>query len=335
MSMAPALLLSACAPRRSAFDAGGPAASAVAHLGWMLIAVCALVYVATLAALLIAIVRGRRRGRVGTMTPEVPDENRERRKQPVILAALIATFVILSVFVAASFLTDRSLGMAAQEPAVHIEITAHQWWWEIRYLDPVADRGFVTANELHLPLNETAAITLRSPDVIHSFWVPGLSGKRDVIPGRDQELRLSATVAGEWRGRCAEFCGLQHAQMQLLAIAEPRADFDAWRLHQASNAAPAQGAQQQRGEQVFGSASCIGCHVIRGTAATGYSATAPDLTHLMSRRTLAAGTLSNTAPHRAAWVADAPAIKPGVRMPVNRLSADDLQALLSYLETLQ
>jgi cytochrome c oxidase subunit 2 len=329
------IVLGGCAaPRLSSFDTGGPAAAAVANLGWLLIAVCALVYLATLLALLIAVLRGRRRARAAaTLAPELPRD--EPRKTRVIAAALIASFAILTLFVVASFFTDRHIALAERDPGVRIEITAHQWWWEIRYLDPVASRGFVTANELHLPLNETASITLRTPDVIHSFWIPGLSGKRDIIPGRDQELRLSASRAGQWRGRCAEFCGYQHAQMQLLAIAEPRADFDAWREHQAQNAVPPQTEEQQRGEQVFGSASCIGCHVIRGSSATGYSATAPDLTHLQSRRTLAAGTLPNTAAHLAAWVADPQRIKPGVRMPVNRMSADDYQSLLSYLETLQ
>lgn len=331
-------LIGACAPPRlSSLDTGGPAALAIANLGWLLIGVCALVYAATLIALTIAVLRSRRRARRDTaMAPELlPQAAAEQRKTRIVSAALIGTFLILTLFVVASFYTDRGIALAEREPALRIEITAHQWWWEIRYLDPVASRGFVTANELHLPLNETAAITLRTPDVIHSFWIPGLAGKRDIIPGRDQELRLTASTAGEWRGRCAEFCGYQHAQMQLLAIAEPRADFDAWREHQASNAAPPQTEEQQRGEQLFGSASCIGCHVIRGSSATGYSAMAPDLTHLKSRRTLAAGTLPNTTAHLAAWVADPQRIKPGVRMPVNRLNADDYQSLLAYLETLQ
>lgn len=327
--------LAGCAPPGvSSFDIGGPAADSVARLGWLLIAVCALVYIATLLALTIAVLRGRRRARAAANAlPELPRD--EPRKRRIIAAALTASLLILSLFVIASFYTDRHIVLAENEPALRIEITAHQWWWEIRYLDAVADRGFVTANELHLPLNQTAAITLRSPDVIHSFWIPGLSGKRDIIPGRDQELRLSANRAGQWRGRCAEFCGYQHAKMQLLAIAEPRADFDVWRRHQADNAAPPQSDEQKHGEQVFSSASCIACHVIRGSSATGYSATAPDLTHLKSRRTLAAGTLPNTTAHLAAWIADPQRVKPGVRMPVNRLGADDYQSLLSYLETLQ
>jgi len=214
-------------------------------------------------------------------------------------------------------------------------VTAHRWWWEIRYHDPVHSRGFVTANEIHIPLNEPVKITLNSVDVIHSFWVPNITGKRDIIPGRTEEIMVKADREGYWIGRCSEFCGLQHARMAFAVVVEPRDKFDAWRGVQAEPSRQPTTPEEIRGQQVFSQANCVMCHVIRGSPAAGYSATAPDLTHLKSRATIAAGALPNKKGYLAGWVADAPNLKPGVLMPPNMLPPADFQALISYLETLQ
>jgi cytochrome c oxidase subunit 2 len=199
----------------------------------------------------------------------------------------------------------------------------------------VPAKSFTTANELHLPLEQRVKIALSSNNVIHSIWLPNVNGKRDVIPGHDNEIWLTVTDQGDWQGRCAEFCGYQHAHMNLLVIAEPQDEFDRWRAAQAGPAASPATDEEKRGEQVFNESACVLCHVIRGSPATGYSATAPDLTHLKSRRTLAAGTLPNTKGHLGGWVADPQSLKPGVLMPVNALPPDQFQALLSYLEILR
>jgi cytochrome c oxidase subunit 2 len=284
--------------------------------------------------LLIAVSQGRARAGDQAPVPQ-PKPGTERWANRIVSAALIATFVLLSIFVGASYATDRRLLSLERDAALNVKLTAHQWWWEIRYDDPVPSKSFTTANELHLPLGQRVKIDLSSTDVIHSVWLPNLNGKRDVIPGHDSEIWLTVTEPGEWRGRCAEFCGYQHAHMNLLVIAEPPGEFDRWRAEQAGPAASPGTDEEKRGEQVFGESACVLCHVIRGSPAAGYSATAPDLTHLKSRRTLAAGTLPNTKGHLGGWIADPQSLKPGVRMPVNALPPDQFQALLAYLEILR
>lgn len=321
----------------SIFDTAGAQAAQVAHLGGLLIGVCVLVYLATLGFFFFAVWRARRRasgdgGADPSLSQPPPSDS---RKAVWIATTLMASFGVLTLFVAASFMTDRRLVSASATPTVRIEVTAHQWWWEIRYLDPLPSRGFVTANELHLPLQETAAITLRSADVIHSFWIPSLAPKRDAIPAHDQSLHLTATRAGRWPGRCSEFCGYQHARMGLVAVVEPREQFDAWRSAQASSAKPAGTDLEKRGEQVFASRACVLCHVVRGSAATGYSATAPDLTHVASRARLAAETVPNETSSLRRWVRDPHSLKPGVRMPPNALPDEELDALVAWLGSLR
>ncbi|MEX1022002.1 MAG: cytochrome c oxidase subunit II, partial [Dehalococcoidia bacterium] len=225
--------------------------------------------------------------------------------------------------------------------ALRIEVHAHQWWWEVRYPDQ-GDGGvtaFTTANEIHIPTGEEVHIDLTSEDVIHSLWVPQLSGKMDLVPGKTNTMYLEATEDGTYQGMCAEFCGLQHARMRFLVVAHPRADFDAWAAAQAEPAGPpseADGADEGellRGQQVFLGAACVYCHTIEGTSASG--TVGPDLTHLGSRATLAGGTIENTPANLAQWVANPPSIKPGTQMPPTSLSGDALNALLAYLESLE
>jgi cytochrome c oxidase subunit 2 len=316
----------------SALHPVGPAADAIAELTWLFVAVCGVIYILTLAVFGWSVWRARRLGSDPMRATQLPAQ---RRKSMLVGAAMIASALVLSAFVGASFRTDRALLALEHGAVAEIALTGHQWWWEIRYQDPTTSNGFTTANELHLPLGEPVKISLASPDVIHSLWIPNIAGKRDIIPGRDNELWLTATEPGAWRGRCSEFCGYQHARMELLVVVEPRPAFDAWRAAQAAPAVAPTTAETQHGQDVFNQNACVVCHVVRGTSATGYSATAPDLTHLKSRRTIAAGALTNTKGNLGGWIIDPQSLKPGVRMPVNLLAPADFQDLLAYLESLE
>ncbi|XSG82015.1 MAG: cytochrome c oxidase subunit II [Methyloligella sp. ZOD6] len=218
------------------------------------------------------------------------------------------------------------------EPALTIEITAHQWWWEARYLSDRSDRIFTTANEIHIPTGEPVRFVLGSGDVIHSFWVPALFGKTDAIPGQINRTWLQADETGVYRGQCTEYCGAQHAKMGFTVVAESPADFKMWRDAQLQPAEePAEGTPAARGEKIF-TARCGGCHRVRGTVAGG--ALGPDLTHLMSRGMIAAGSMENTTANLAGWIADPQAVKPGTQMPTMPLSGAELNAVVTYLEGL-
>jgi cytochrome c oxidase subunit 2 len=203
----------------------------------------------------------------------------------------------------------------------------------VRYLDPLPSSSFSTANEIHIPVGQPVELTLRSVDVIHSFWVPNLHGKKDLIPGQVNTLVLQADRPGIFRGQCAEFCGLQHANMALYVVAEPPDEFARWQERQRRPAPEPATDAARRGRDVFMASSCVLCHKIGGTMAGGVAG--PDLTHVASRLSLAAGTLPNTRGHRAGWIVDPQMHKPGNNMPPNLLSPGDLQALLSYLDTLR
>ena len=223
--------------------------------------------------------------------------------------------------------------------ALAIEVTGYQWWWNVRYESSDSSQVFDTANEIHVPVGRPIRIDLRAADVIHSFWAPTLTGKQDLIPGQDNVLWFTARRVGQYRGQCAEFCGWQHAHMAFLVIAESEADFQAWRASQIKSANSALdpdaslAGKSSQGEHIFMTRGCALCHAIRGTDACGR--TGPDLTHLASRRTLAAGTLPNTKQDLLDWIADPQSIKPGNKMPKVPMDRSELDALSEYLRTLQ
>ena len=248
-------------------------------------------------------------------------------------AAVAATVGILLLFVVASYGIGSSLVARPSDPALSIEVTAQRWWWDVRYRDPTPSESFSTANEIHIPVGRPVELILRSLDVIHSFWVPNLNGKKDLIPGQINSLYLQADRPGVFRGQCAEFCGLQHANMALHVVAEAPDAFARWQAQQRRPAPEPQTEEQRRGRDLFMASSCVLCHAIAGTGAGGV--TGPNLTHVASRLSLAAGTLPNTPGHLAGWIVDPQMLKPGNNMPPNLLSAGELQALLSYLETLR
>lgn len=257
-----------------------------------------------------------------------------RLLRPLFAAWLGFIVIGLSVLVVASFLTDRSSALAAAgRTALRIEVTANQWWWDIDYVDPVPGRRFRTANELHLPAGVPALVTLRANDVIHSFWIPNLAGKQDLIPGRVTDILLQPRDTGVYRGQCAEFCGTQHAHMALDVVVEPPERFARWQAHQRRPASPPQGALERAGHAYVTTRECSVCHTIAGTAASGQIA--PDLTHLASRRSIAAGTFPMSRGHLYAWIADPQGAKPGNHMPYIGLEKDELHAVIAYLERLR
>jgi cytochrome c oxidase subunit II len=214
-----------------------------------------------------------------------------------------------------------------------IRVRGYQWWWEVTYLDAHPQQVFSTANEIHVPVGRPVHLKLAAADVIHSFWVPNLAGKQDLIPGRQNSLTFTASQVGVYRGQCAEFCGLQHAHMALLVIVDDNDAFERWRTQQLTASVPPRGRQQQTGKQLFESKACAACHTIQGSLASG--SIGPDLTHLASRHYIAAGLLPTNRGTIAAWVADPQTLKPGSNMPQVPLTADELNALSAYLADLR
>ena len=323
-----ALLLAACSGSQSALDPAGPQAERIEGLWWFMLIVSSVVFLLVLAATIRAFTH---RGSAAT-TVEA-EARRERRMHTGIIAATVATVVILFVFLVVNFSTERALASLPGDQAVSIEVTGYQWWWKVRYIDSTANRTLTTANEIHIPVGAPIRITLLSNDVIHSFWVPRLHGKRDLVPGRRAVTWLRADSVGVYRGQCAEFCGHQHAKMALTVVAESRRDFDAWFDAQLQSAREPATAEEARGRDVFMRSTCVMCHSIQGTDAGAGSG--PDLTHLASRGTIAAGTLPNTRGHLGGWITDPQAIKPGAKMPATSLESAELQALLTYLQSLR
>jgi cytochrome c oxidase subunit II len=330
------VLLAGCEGAHHMLDPAGPQAGRIASLLLLFCAISTAVYLLVLAALALAARAGTRRRRRDEPADVSPAS--ERRLAHAVAGAAIATTAVLLLYVAASARTGRALASlpAALDPSatpLTIKVTGHQWWWEIEYADTAPSRRLITANELHIPVGRPVKIEGNAADVIHSFWVPNLHGKRDLIPGRPIEGWLQADTAGIWDGECAEFCGHQHAKMRFVLVAEPPESFEAWYERQLQPASEPSDSSARRGRQVFLSSSCPMCHAVNGTPAG--SRVGPDLTHLASRPRIAAGTMPNTRGHLAAWIVDPQRIKPGVRMPANAFSSGDLQALLDYLETLR
>jgi cytochrome c oxidase subunit II len=327
------LALAGCGGWQSALETRGPQSEDIRDLFILFLVVCGLVW--GLVALALAHGLWRRRQAVaGPASPLETNPATDRRAERIITVAIAASAVILVVLTGLSYLTGKGLAaMQGREDALTIKLTGHQWWWEIRYEDPQPHRVLTTANEIHIPVGRPIRILLASTDVIHSFWVPNLHGKRDLIPGQENEIWLRADRPGVFRGQCAEFCGAQHGHMGLLVLARPPEEFEAWREAQLAPAAPPQDPERQRGLEIFQTGPCMMCHAIRGTSAAGR--VAPELTHLASRRTLAAGTLPMTRGALAAWIADPQSVKPGNHMPLMQFPAQDFQALVSYLEGLR
>jgi cytochrome c oxidase subunit 2 len=256
----------------------------------------------------------------------------ERRVLWVISALTYATAITVIVLALLSYFSQRVV-FARPDDAIPIRVVGHQWWWEIEYGAQTPDRLFTTANEVHVPVGKPVTLTLETRDVIHSFWVPSLNGKMDLINNQENTLHFTAERAGMYRGQCAEFCGLQHAHMAALVIAAAAPEYEAWQAKQLEPAATPQTDEQRMGEVVFRARGCALCHTIRGTLAGGRLG--PDLTHLASRNSLAAGTLPMTTAALGAWLSDPQHVKPGNYMPAARIDGAELIAVVSYLSNLK
>lgn len=277
------------------------------------------VWVAVLVALALAVTRPGPASRTAAG---------ERRRTRAVATATTATALILvAVLIRTLHAGPRSPEQYAD--AEQVDVVGYQWWWEIRHPGAPGTGPATLANELHLPVGEPVRVRLWSEDVIHSFWIPNIHGKVDMMVGRANTLVLQATEAGVFRGQCAEYCGLQHSHMVFIVVAEPRSEYDAWLARQAAPAAPPGDELAEEGLQIFLAELCTSCHTIRGTRADG--AMGPDLTHLGSRRTLAAGMFPNDIGHLTAWIAAPRQLKPGVRMPRVVLDSRELTALAHYL----
>jgi cytochrome c oxidase subunit 2 len=313
-------------------QAWGPQSGHIAHLWNIFLVICTVVFAAVLVALVMAV---RRAPRIHTQEPadlstvNVPEPRMHRTVATAVTLAVLGLLVLL----AASVFTDRALARLPLKDAINIQVTAHQWWWSVRYVNGPVSETFETANEIHVPVGRPVVVQLNADDVIHSLWVPSLAGKRDLIPGRTATMAFQADQPGIYRGQCAEFCGFQHAFMAFEVQAQSAAEYEQWRQSQVKPAAEPADATAQRGKMLFQSVSCAMCHAIQGTIAGAH--TGPDLTHVASRRSIAAGTLPNTPANLASWIADPQKHKPGTNMPANPLSGADLAALVAYLGTLR
>jgi len=273
----------------------------------------------------------KRRNRRGLGRDNAGTKPGERAGWSVVVGAGIAMpiVVVSALFVVSDvFVIQTTDAPASNATRLTVEVTGHDWWWEVRY----PGTGVVTANEIHIPVRTPVRVEVRTADVIHSFWVPRLNRKIDTIPGRTNAIELYADRVGRYRGQCAEFCGLQHAHMAMYVFAEPRPVFRRWLAREAKPAARPTGALARQGEQLFLGGSCSTCHAIRGTDARGY--TGPDLTHLQSRTTLGALTVPNGEGYLARWITDSQHFKPGNQMPDVPLTGRRLRALLAYLRGL-
>ena len=310
----------------------GPQAHALYELWNAMLVACTIVFVLTIAALAIGVWRAPRASE--RATPDLDGHPRtEATLRRTVGWGVAGSSLLLVVLLVASFMADRALSALPLADAVHIDLVGHRFWWEAHYEANAPEETFAVANELHVPVGRPVLVTLRADDVIHSFWVPSLSGKKDLIPGRTSTIALRADRAGTYRGQCAEFCGYQHAQMALVVVADPPADFERWRALQRTPAAEPTTAQQRRGLELVEETSCAMCHAIVGTRARGRRA--PDLTHVAGRGWLGAGAVENTAKLRPEWIANAQKFKPGVDMPPLDLAPDDLAAISAYLGTLR
>lgn len=267
-------------------------------------------------------------------TSHQPSDRTEARLRTVVGIATALTVLILFGLTILSVSVGKVVSAStAPTGSLTIEVTGTQWWWRVRYASDDPSRILLTADEIHIPVGQPIAIRGNSDDVIHSFWVPSLQGKRDLIPGRPTLEWLQADRTGEYRGQCAEFCGLQHAHMAFWVIAEPPDQFKAWMDHQLQAAAEASEQETKRGRDIFLKSACVLCHAIRGTDAAAQAG--PDLTHFGSRKTIAAGTLSNTKGNLAGWIADPQSIKPGTHMATVSIQPAEMQPLIDYLESLK
>jgi cytochrome c oxidase subunit 2 len=294
--------------------ADSPAAAQIGSLTWMLVALGAAVFLVFVVIFIRALTR---------------DRNPDTGARLIFWGGLAMPTVVITVVLGLTLATMRNLSAEAEEAAIVVEVTGHQWWWDVYY----PEYDIRIANEMHIPTDRPVDLRLTSADVVHSFWVPGLGGKLDLLPERVNGMVLEASEPDVYRGVCAEFCGLQHAKMAFYVVAVTESEFEDWVDNATGVTEQPPRGLAARGMDVFFQAECHECHTIAGTSADGR--VGPDLTHVASRQSLAAGSLDNTTENLASWVTNPQALKQGVKMPDLELSGADIEALVTYLETLE
>ena len=313
-------MAAACARAPSALAPSGPAADRIATLWWIVLAVCSVLYLVFGGLAAYAVFHRRR----ATTAESEPTGVRW-----VVIGGVFVPAAIVTALFLLTLGTLRALATADDRARIVIDVAGELWWWSVRYPGAPGESDAITANEIHVPVGEPVELRLSSENVIHSFWVPELHGKLDLVPGKVNVLRVQADRPGVYRGQCAEFCGVQHAKMALLVVAQPRAEFDAWLARQRQPARPLGTAA---GRTAF-ERRCGSCHTVRGTTATGTEG--PDLTHIASRRTLASASLPNTRARLGGWIVHAQSLKPGSLMPDVPLEPRELEGILDYLMSLR
>lgn len=313
----------------SALDPASPAAAAIANLHNAVLIVAAAIFAIVEGLLLLAAFRFRRRPKDDGEPAQVHGNTRLEIAWTVAPALIVVALFVMTLQ-AQRDIDASSVAAAVPGVSINVEVRGHRWWWEFRY----PSLGVTTAGDLVIPTGRVVDLTITSVDIIHSFWVPELGGKTDAIPNVVNKSFLRADQPGQYFGQCAELCGVSHAQMRFVVTAVSPDEFDAWVRQQAQDYARSVEAAAQAGEQLFGTAGCAGCHVIRGmAAATGQ--TGPDLTHVSSRPYIAGGILGNTPLNQARWLENPPGLKPGSLMPNLKLPQADIDSLVAFLQTLK
>jgi len=310
---------------QSTISPGGKAARDIATLWWVMLVGSVVVFAVVL--VLVAVVLLRRRALRGA--PDLEPRGRVGTWVPVVGGIVVPAVVLAGLFALTLGTLSSTSPASAGSTSLTVQVTGRQWFWDVTY----PNAHVRTANEIHIPVGVPVRVEVSSGDVIHSFWVPELNRKIDMVPGRTNTVTLEAMHRGMFRGQCAEFCGLQHANMAFVVVAEPRDEFDSWLATQAKPARPPPNAALENGQQVFLGSGCVYCHTIAGTNASGKIG--PDLTHLASRSYIGAGAAANSPGELAGWILDPQHVKPGNRMPGTDLTGPELQDLLEYLESLR
>jgi cytochrome c oxidase subunit 2 len=319
-----ALAENGIAPLNYFLHSYGPASTPAMYLGWVLVALLLII----LAVITLLLIRAVFRKRSSEETLIIKGEAQGMRW--IYIGTAISTGILFSLAIY-SLVTLNIIARPAQPPALTLTVTGYDWWWKVEYEDDDPARRFVTANEIHIPVGQAVLVKLKSADVIHAFWAPALAGKTQMIPGLINQKWLQSDTEGVYRGQCTQYCGVQHAHMGLEVVAQNTADFQKWQDAQRKTAAMVSAFDVDAGRKLFLD-RCAGCHTIRGTGAVG--AHAPDLTHLKSRRLIAAGRLTNTPEHLVEWITHAQELKPGARMPSMVLTAAEISSLSAFLSTL-
>lgn len=315
-----AVLMAGCsAESPSTLTAASDNGTRISGLFYFIFWVAVVVFVIVESLLLYSVIRFRRKSE-SDMPTQIHGNTRLE------IAWTLAPAIVLAVVFVLTYQTLLAMASAPKD-SLQVHITAHQWWWEVEY----PDLGVLTANEIHLPVAQSAQFTLESKDVIHSFWIPELNGKTDVVPGKKNVNWFMPTQVGTYHAQCAEFCGAEHADMRFSVVVDSKADFATWVTQQKQKALP--GDSLTKGVEAFTAVGCFACHTIDGTTAQGK--VGPNLTHLASRKSIAAGTLDNNTVNLRAWITNPQGIKPGVTMPVLSMTPEQADALMTMLGSLK